>query len=118
MGIWWKPDRLADWNDPARAELSRPPEEAVEASVDVEGHRDERGHLERSLTTRWREEVPREKFVAALRALADALSQEQNFTFAVDHRFMIMRPLGTPSIEYYERENQRKEVTFRFSWEA
>ncbi len=118
MGIGWKPDRLAEWNDPADARFSRGPEEEVEADVANRAHGASLEAAERSLAHHWAREVSKGDFVAALRALADALSQEQNFTFTVDHQFMLMRPLGTPSIEYAERENQRKEVTFRFSWEA
>lgn len=118
MGIGWKPIRLTDWSDPARAGLSRLPEEEVESQVEAEAHAGGPIPEERGLTTHWREEVRRETFVSALRELADALSQDETFTFTVDHRFMVMRPFGTPSIEYYERANQRKEITLRFAWEA
>jgi hypothetical protein len=118
MGIYWKPDRLAQWNDPARAEFSRPPEEEVEANVAAQAHGGSLAAAERSLEHGWAREVSKDDFVAGLRALADALSQDQNFTFTVDHQFMLMRPHGTPSIEYHERENQRKEITLRFAWEA
>jgi len=117
MGIGWEPIRLAEWNDPANAQFSRPPEEEVESDV-AAGRSTSLQAAERSLAHHWSKQVPKEQFIAGLRALADALSQEQNFTFSVDHQFMVMRPRGTPSIEYNERENQRKEVTFRFSWEA
>ncbi len=118
MGIGWKPDRMAGWTDPARARFSRPPEEGVEADVAARGHEASLQAAECSLAHQWSQQVSRDDFVAALRALADALSQNQNFTFAINHQFMLMRPAGTPSIEYAERENERKEVTFRFSWEA
>lgn len=118
MGIGWEPIRMAGWNDPADAEFSRPPEEAVETDVAVRGRQGPAQAAERSLSHHWRQEVSKDEFVAGLRALADALSQNQNFTFNVRHQFMLMRPIGTPSIEYTERENQRKEVVFRFSWEA
>jgi|DewCreStandDraft_5_1066085.scaffolds.fasta_scaffold06266_3 hypothetical protein len=116
--VWWVPDRLVEEVDPEKVQLSYEREEQVEGNVEAEAHTGGPIPEERGLTTRWRQEVPRETFVAALRALADALSQQRNFTFAVNHRFMLMRPLGTPSIEYLERENQRKEVVFRFTWEA
>jgi hypothetical protein len=109
---------MAGWNDPAVAERSRPPEEEVESDVAVRGHEQPAQAAERSLAHHWRQEVPKEEFIAGLRALADALSQNQNFRFSVRHQFMVMRPIGTPSIEYTERENQRKEVVFRFSWQA
>ncbi len=118
MGIGWKPDRMAGWTDPERARLNREPEERVEETVDVQGREAPLEAAERSLTVQWREELSCEQFVAALRALADALSQDQNFRFAVDHRFIYMRPQGRPSMEYREREDQRKEVTLRFTWEA
>lgn len=118
MGIGWKPIRMAEWNDPVDSQFSRPPEEEVESDVATRGHESSLQAAERSLAHHWAKEVSKGDFVAALRALADALSQEQNFTFTVDHQFMLMRPRGTPSIEYTERENQRKEVTLRFSWEA
>ncbi len=118
MGIGWEPIRLAEWNDPERARFSRDPEEAVESRVATSAHGGSLAAAERSLEHEWTEEVSRDKFVAALRALADALSQDQNFTFTVDHRFMIMRPVGTPSIRYHERENQEKTIDLRFSWEA
>jgi len=119
MGIGWEPIRLVGWSDPAAAEFSRPPEEEVESDVVIRGHeRPPVEAAERGLSHYWRQEVSKEEFIAGLRALADALSQNQNFTFSVRHQFMIMRPIGTPSIEYLERENQRKEVVFRFSWEA
>ena len=118
MGIGWKPVRLTGWNDPERARLAREPEDQMEAQEVIQAHTGGPLPEERRLTTHWREEVSKDGFVAALRAMADALSQEQNFTFTVDHRFMVMRPLGTPSIEYYERADQRKEIVFRFSWRA
>lgn len=118
MGIGWEPIRNVGWNDPAVAEFSRPPEEEVESGVAIQGHESSLAAAERSLSHRWSEEVPVETFVAALRAMADALSQDQAFTFTVNHRFMLMRPIGTPSIQYDERENQRKVVDLRFSWEA
>lgn len=118
MGIGWKPIRQGEWNDPAEFTFSRPPQEEVESDVATRGRGTGLQAAERSLSHHWAKEVSREDFVAGLRALADALGQEQNFSFGVDHQFMLMRPLGTPSIEYSERENQRKEVTFRFSWEA
>ena len=116
--VWWLPDRLAERTDRERGRLDRAPEEEVESSVDVQAHPDSLAAAERSLDHRWTEVVPREVFVAALRALADALSQDRFFRFSVNHRFMLMRPIGTPSIEYYERENERKALTLRFSWEA
>ncbi len=117
MGIWWKPDRMAGRTDPQAAQFARPEEDALERRAEIEGHETSLQAAERSLATHWREQVSCEQFVAALRALADALSQDQNFTLAVDHHFISMRPIGTPSIEYHEIENQRKAVTFRFSWE-
>lgn len=116
--VWWKPDRMAAWTNPQDAQLNRKPEEGVEERVAVRAHEGGPIPEERGQSTRWSEPVPQDTFVAALRALADALSQDQDFTFAVDHRFIIMRPLGTPGIEYYERADQRKELTFRFEWEA
>lgn len=118
MGIGWEPIRMAGWNDPAVAASSRPPEEQVEAGVAAQGHEPSLQAAERSLAHHWSQQVSKDEFVAGLRALADALSQSQHFSFAVKHQFMIMRPIGTPSIEYNERENERKEVTFRFSWQA
>ena len=99
-------------------ELDARREHLVEAHEEIEAHKDSLRAAERSLTVQWREDVPVDVFVAALRAMADALGQGQNFSFSVSHRFMTMRPIGTPSIQYYERENQRKVVTFRYSWEA
>ncbi|HOG46131.1 MAG TPA: hypothetical protein PLJ35_17600 [Anaerolineae bacterium] len=118
MGIYWKPNRMAGWTDPARARSSRSPQEGVESAVAEQGTEESLQAAERSQAHHWAKEVSKDDFVAGLRALADALSQSQNFTFSVEHQFMLMRPLGTPSIEYTERENQRKEVTFRFSWQA
>ena len=118
MGIWWEPIRMVEYTDPESGRLDRVPEEEVEASEEITAHRDSLGAAERSLSHRWTEEVSREQFVAGLRALADALSQDQSFRFSVDHRFMLMRPIGRPSIEYHERENQRKAVVFRFDWKA
>lgn len=118
MGIGWEPIRMGGWNDPAVAEFSRSPEEQVEAGVAIQGREQPAQAAERSLAHHWRQDVSKDEFAAGLRALADALSQNQNFTFNVKHQFMLMRPIGTPSIEYTERENQRKEVVFRFSWEA
>ncbi|MDI7277308.1 MAG: hypothetical protein QME94_15130 [Anaerolineae bacterium] len=116
--VWWLPDRLVEQVDREKVQLSYEREDRIEEGVAARAHPNGPIPEERGLTTRWREEVSRDTFIAALRALADALSQQENFTFAVDHRFMLMRPLGTPSIEYLERENQRKEVIFRFAWRA
>ncbi len=118
MGIFWKPIRMEGWTNPDAAEFSLPEEGALKGREEIQEHEPPLVAAERGLTAHWREDVPVSQFVAALRALADALSQEQNFSFAVDHRLMLMRPIGTPSIEYYERENQRKEVIFRYTWEA
>jgi len=115
---WWLPDRRAEAQDPEHARLEAQREAEVEERVDVEAHEGGPIPEERGLTTHWQEEVSPPVFEAALRALADALSQGQNFTFAVDHHFMVMRPIGRPSIEYYERANQRKEIILRYSWEA
>lgn len=118
MGIGWEPIRMAGWNDPATAEFSRSPQEEVEFNVAVHGREPSLQAAERSLSHHWSQQVSKDEFAAGLRALADALSQNQNFTFSVNHQFMLMRPIGTPAIEYTERENQRKEVVFRFSWQA
>jgi hypothetical protein len=118
MGIGWEPIRLVEYTNPERGQLDRAPEERVEDRVAAQGHEAPLQAAERSLSHQWTAEVTREQFVAGLRALADALSQDQNFSFTIDHRFIIMRPVGTPAIEYHERENERKAVVFRFSWEA
>ena len=118
MGIGWEPIRMAGSTDRESGRLARGTGEAVEAAVEGQGHESSLAAAERSLAHQWSQEVSREQFAAALRALADALSQDRTFRFAVDHRFMIMRPEGTPSIEYQERENQRKALVMRFTWEA
>ncbi len=118
VGIGWKPIRMEGWTNPQVAEFALPEEGALKRREEVQEHEPPLAAAERALTAHWREEVPVGKFAAALRAMAEALSQEQIFSFTVDHRLMLMRPIGTPSIEYSERENERKEVIFRYTWEA
>lgn len=118
MGIGWKPDRMVEHTDPAHPELDRAPQEEVEGRIAAHGRLSPLQAAERSRSQQWTAQVTREQFVAGLRALADALSQDQNFTLTIDHRFLIMRPLGIPEIAYRERENEHKSVAFRFSWEA
>lgn len=118
MGIYWKPDRMANYTDRQQAEFSKQQGAAEREMEEAQAPQGEAIIEERGQTVHWREEVPTNTFVAALREMADALERGQDFSFAVGHRFMVMRPTGSPSIEYFERANQRKDVTFRYSWEA
>jgi len=118
MGIYWKPDRLANKTDPQQAEFGKQQGAAEKEREEVMAHEGGPIPEERGMTTHWREDVPVNTFVAALREMADALEREQDFSFAVGSRFMVMRPTGSPSIEYDERANQYKRVIFRYSWEA